>query len=67
MRYLVLSICLAAAFVLGSAGESFAMERVGQDGEKIITEHGHHGGGGRRGGRGWGHGGGRYYGGGYHY
>lgn len=71
MRYLVLSICLATAFILGSTSESFAVERVSQDGEKIITEHGHHGGWGRRGGRGggggWRHGGGGYYGGGYHY
>ena len=67
MRYLILSLCLATAFVFGSTGESFAMERVERDGETSITEHGHHGGWGRRGGRGWRHGGGGYYDGGYYH
>lgn len=67
MRYLALTVCLIAAFMLGTVGEGFATERMRSDGERVITEHGHHGGWGRRGGRGWRHGGyGPSYGGGYY-
>jgi len=67
MRFLAIMVCLLAVFAFGVTGEGFATERRSQDGEKNITEHGHHGGGGRRGGRGWGHGGGYYDGGYYHH
>lgn len=63
MRTLVLSICMLAVFTLAMTSEGFALERVRNDGEKVVTEHGHHGGwrGGRRGGRRWHNGGGCYY------
>lgn len=66
MRYLISSAFLMAVLVLGMADAGVASERRISDGEKSVTEGGHHRGWGRNRGRGWHHGGG-YYGGGCYY
>lgn len=58
MKRIALFACAACMLALGVASTASAVESRDMGGEKVITQHGHHGGGwGRRGG-GWRHGGG---------